>query len=551
MEKKAQKLMLAQKQTEKAPNMLERLMDYFCIPRKETGYFGWFLCIGIAGIILYIASIIWLSFARGIGPFPFIILAFGVLLAFGNIVTAFSVKYKVNFHFILFILAFILGFGETHYVRTIDLQTNNNYESRPDLKTYLTAWLNNRNLVAVPDSMTYDMYFVMSNGGASRSGYWTAGVLGRLEDASITYNKSNRFSDHVFCLSGTSGGGVGVATFFSLLRNKELHTDTLYAKSAKAFLKQDYFTYTFARMLGPDFFNYIFHLSAAKDRAAALESSFEESSRNSEDSTYQVPFYDTLSKFTAMKDGRIYLPVLFVNTTRMQDGNPGIVTNLKPDSGIFNERVDVLNLLAGNKDISLTSGAILGARFPYLSPAGRIANNYFVDGGYFDNSGAGVIQETIRGILNIAKEDSLAHGKLYTQIKKLRFTILHIVNSPVEEDSGNIVKVPPIKNDLLSPILTIEGAYDMQTTVNDVRLINYINDINKFGGHQAIYNRISLYKDSAEWSQDPLRARFEKGEPSYAMNWFMSDTLLRRIDNRLIQNPQLNNLINYFQKKAP
>ena len=38
-------------------------------------------------------------------------------------------------------------------------------------------------------------------------------------------------------------------------------------------------------------------------------------------------------------------------------------------------------------------------------------------------------------------------------------------------------------------------------------------------------------------------------EPSYAMNWFMSDTLLRRIDNRLIQNPQLNNLINYFEQK--
>ena len=122
MEKNAQKLLLAQKQEVKAPNMLERLMDYFCIPRKEIGYFKWFLFIGICGIVLYVASIIWLSFARHIGPFPFIILAFGVLLAFGNIVAAFSVKYKVNFHFILFILAFILGFGETHYVRTIDLQ---------------------------------------------------------------------------------------------------------------------------------------------------------------------------------------------------------------------------------------------------------------------------------------------------------------------------------------------------------------------------------------------------------------------------------------------
>jgi Patatin-like phospholipase len=549
MERKAQKLVPAH--LDKEPNRLERLMDYFCIPRKEIGYFKWFLFLGLCGVILYIASIIWLSFARNIGPFPFIILAFGVLLAFGNIVTAFSVKYKVNFHFILFILAFILGFGETHYVRTIDLPTTgNNYQSRSDLRTYLTAWLHDRKISALPDSAKYDVYFVMSNGGASRSGYWTSGVLGRMEDASLMHDKTNRFSDHVFCVSGTSGGGVGVAAFFSLLRDKELHTDPLYAKSAKAFLKQDYFTYTFARMLGPDFFNYIFHISTVGDRAAALEMSFEESSRNKTDTAYQVPFYDPLSKFPAMKDGKIYLPILFVNTTRMQDGNPGIVTNLKPDSGIYNERVDVLNLLSDDKDISLTSGAILGARFPYLSPAGRIADNYFVDGGYFDNSGAGVIQETIRGILNIEKEDSIAHGGLYPQINKLRFMVLHIVNSPVEEDSSNIVKVPPIKNDLLSPILTIEGAYDMQTTVNDVRLINYISDINEFGGHPAIYNRISLYKDSTEWSDDPLRTRFDK-EPSYAMNWFISDTLLRRIDNRLIQNPQLNNLIDSFEKRSP
>ena len=67
---------------------------------------------------------------------------------------------------------------------------------------------------------------------------------------------------------------------------------------------------------------------------------------------------------------------------------------------------------------------------------------------------------------------------------------------------------------------------------------------------QAKYNRISLYEDSTEWSHDPLRSRFDE-EPSYAMNWFMSDTLLRRIDNRLVQNPQLNNLIDSFEKRNP
>ncbi len=545
---KAQQIALTQKQLRKEPMLFERFMNYLYIPKAESGYFKWFVFISAAGIILYIASIIWLSFARSIGPFPFIILAFGVLLAFGNFVAAFSVKYKVNFHFLLFLLAFILGFGETHYVRTINLHANNTYEVRPDLKSYLRTWLADRNIAALPDSAKYDVYFVMSNGGASRSGYWTAGVLGRLEDVSLAYDTSNRFSNHIFCLSGTSGGGVGVATFFSLLRNKQLHTDAKYEASAKNFLKQDYFTYTVARMLGPDFFNYIFHVSAAKDRAAALEISFEESSHNKNDSSYEVPFYDTLSKFPAIKNGKIYLPILFVNTTRMQDGNPGIVTNLKPDSGVYNERIDVLHLLNSNNDISLTTGAILGARFPYLSPAGRIGDSYFVDGGYFDNSGAGVIQETIRGILNIEKEDSLTNGDAYTQIKKLRFIVLHIVNSPVNADSSNIVPVAPIKNDLLSPIVTIEGAYDMQTTVNDIRLINYISDINKYGGHPAIYKRISLYEDTTEWNHDALHTRYNK-EPPYAMNWFMSDTLLRRIDKRLIQCPQLNDLINYILKK--
>ena len=98
---------------------MEKTMDYFCVPRKEKGYYKWFLIISIAGIALYFINIISLPFARHIGPFSTVILAFAVLLAFGNVVTAFSVRSKVNFHFILFLLAFLIGgLHETHYVRT-------------------------------------------------------------------------------------------------------------------------------------------------------------------------------------------------------------------------------------------------------------------------------------------------------------------------------------------------------------------------------------------------------------------------------------------------
>ena len=537
------------------PTWMEKTMDYFCVPRKEKGYYNWFLIISIAGIALYFINIISLPFARHIGPFSTVILAFAVLLAFGNVVTAFSVRSKTNFHFILFVLAFLIGgLHETHYVRTKDLgNQDNNYGRRPLLKEYLNKWLSQRNVLADSSGNGYEIYFVMANGGASRSGYWTASVLGKIEDASLfrdsgSINPPGKFSDHVFCLSGTSGGGVGVATFFSLLRDKQ-NQKSIYTQSAQAFLKQDYFTHTFARMLGPDFFNYIIPFSARIDRAAALEKSFEESALEKRDSILQVPFNDDFSNFPAIKDDNVNLPILCINTTRMQDGNPGVVTNLTLDSATFNNRVDVIKLLDKKVDITLTSASILGARFPYLSPAGRIGRNYFVDGGYFDNSGAGVVQEMIRAIINIGKKDSIDNGQgstLYQQVRKLHFKVLHITNSPVILDSNNITAEAPIKNDLLSPVLTILGAYDMQTTVNDVRLINFINDINSFTNNKADYTQVPLYEDANEWKQDPLNER-SKIEPSYAMNWFMSDTTLRRINKRLLYNPQLKNLISLMK----
>lgn len=552
MEKKSDEVKIkTENQDPVSRSKLEKVMDYFCIPRIESGYFKWFIVIGIISIILYLACIYNLGFARKIGPFPFIILAFGVLLLFGNIVTAFSVKYGISFHIIILLLAFFLGMKETHKVRTIDLgSADNNYAKRPHLREYLQQWLDQK--VPLTDSANgnFDVYFIMSNGGASRSGYWTASILGRLEDFSIikvkdsSQDKKNaeRFSNHIFCLSGTSGGGVGVATFFSLLRNNQIDPSKSYEASSKDFLRQDYFTYTFARMLGPDFFKYIFHTSSTSDRGRALEESFEKSSKTMAPLYYNVPFFDSLSKFTALRDGKFSMPILFVNTTRMQDGNPGVVTNLYIDSTYFNGRVNVLSLLNKDEDISLASGALLGARFPYLSPAGRIGDNYFVDGGYFDNSGAGVVQEIIRGIINIAKDDSLRNGTLYKQVKRLHFKVLHIVNSPIDADSSNIKPVAPIQNDLFSPLLTIAGAYDMQTTVNDERLKHFISDINTYSGNKADYHLISLYEDREEWTKDPLHLRYDK-EPSYAMNWFMSDTTVNRINKRLVNQPGLNKLI--------
>ncbi len=531
--------LLTERQDPAKRSLAEKVMDYFCIPRIESGYFSCFLVLVLIGIIIDWLAILFLPFARAITPLPMVILGFSVLLTLADTITAFSVRYRVNFHFILFLFAMYIGLKENHLVKTqAAMGGNNRYAQRPGLQTYLTAWLNERAPAADSAKGPYDVYFVLSNGGASRSGYWTATVLGRLEDSSLARRNGDRFSNHLFCLSGTSGGGVGVATFFSMLRGKRPDAGKSYCSTAADYLSQDYFTYTLARMLGPDYFHYLLPTGLIGDRGRALESSLEESSMQMDTSFYPVPLADELSGFSALDSGgRVNLPILFVNTTRMQDGNPGVISNLKPDRKIFNGRVDVVSLLDTGTDISLASGAILGGRFPYLSPGGRIGNTYFVDGGYFDNSGAGVVQETMQGILDIVKRDSLQGGRLWKQFHRLHFHVLHIINSPVDGRDTLFSKVAPIRNDLLSPLYAIIGAYDMQTTVNDDRLIHFISDIDSFSGVHADHRQISLYKLPHELQPG------EPAEPSYPMNWFMSDTTRQRIWHRLGSEPTLDSLI--------
>jgi hypothetical protein len=541
------------------------IMDFLRIPRIETGYFGWFNIMAVAGLIVYLLTINSIEVSWQIGPFPLVLLAFAVLLGFGNMLTALSVKTNINLHFIIFILAFLLGSKETHYVRTKRFDNpaqQGIYNQRQDILTYFKNWVSDRGPAIDSAQQSYPMYFVLANGGASRSGYWTASVLGSLEDA--TAHTSDPFSRHLFCLSGTSGGGVGVATFFSLLyeRKKLPQTaDVSYLRSARSFLKQDFLTHTLAHMLGPDYFKYIFHISndELSDRTGALEETFEEGARRVKD-TLRAAMDEPFSNMLALKNQPYSLPVLCINTTRMQDGNPAVVTNIRLNKDIFNNREDVMDLLNDTLDMRLSSVSILGARFPYISPAGRIdeyipANirtrqedsvlvHYFVDGGYFDNSGAGVVQEMMRAILNYA--DTSTDTVLKERVRKLHLVALHITNSPV--GVAPLTGVTPLKNDLSSPLLTIMGAYDMQTTVNDSRLISFLKDADRNAICKgAEYYPIHLYRDAAEKREEKKKGNTLSENP-YAMNWFISDTTLKRMDERLIQQPKLKALINRIKQ---
>jgi hypothetical protein len=500
---------------------------YIIANDDDDRYFLAFNIISSLAVIVYLAAIISVKISVTIGSFPFVLLAFGVLLGFGNFVTLVSVFARFNFHLVIFLLALLIGnFVDPHGAAVVKKENKLAYfKERQNLREYFLNWLTDSTRKTDLDktdaasSKKYPVYFVLANGGASRSGYWTASILANFEDRT-----KEKFSQHLFCLSGASGGSVGTATFFSLLRaKKELkkQTDTTLTTATTKFLESDFLTYTIAHLLGPDIFRNLFPINFVPDRASALACAMEEAS--GESSFMYNRFADRFSSFIPQKKHTGYhLPVICINTTRMQDSRPGVISNINinEDAAIFNNRVDVIGLLNEDEDLKLSTAVVLGASFPYISPAGRInslntdsGSHYFVDGGYFDNSGAGVVNEMM-----IAMNNMLNNDNDFIPFKnKIEFHVIHISNT--EPKKLNFVQINPIANDLLAPLRTLMGSYGTQTTINDQRLKNFLNDLYRNDSH---YTNIDLYRNNPKIK--------------YSMNWVISRSQLDSMTSNLKKN---------------
>lgn len=497
------------------------------LPATEIPFFKGFNIALLIPAGLYIAAIFSIPTSRAIGSFNIVMLNFSILVGFLLAVTMVTLWRKINLHFLLFALAIIVGFFVSPYKLRKNEVTATVYNQRNTLANYTQQWIETRkDAIAATD--TFPMYFVLSDGGSSRSGYWVAGALGKLETET-----QHKFSNHLFCISGASGGSVGNAVYYSLL-DESFQNDAVrkgnFSHAARHYLSSDFLSTTLSHMLGPDYFRHIMPLSIASDRGGALEKSMEQPDHNDTiGRLFAQPYSEYLKHFTPEK-----LPIFFINTTRVADGSPGVISNIELERW-FTPRIDVLNLLdtAGeNKtpfgDINLSTAAVLSSRFPYLSPAANIDNTYFVDGGYFDNSGAGIVMETIAGIKSLLA-DTVRFPKAITD--KLQFKIIHLSNS----EGAPLVpsRMHPMVNDLFTPLLTLAGSYGQQTNVNNDRLrlfvANYANS-----NCTNCWTRVNLY------DQDTA---IDKDFSPFSMNWVISDTTLRRMDLRLQYNRNLNGLV--------
>lgn len=389
---------------------------------------------------------------------------------------------------------------------------------RMQLDTYLEQWVKHpsryRFLKDTASVDPFPVYLVIADGGASKSGFWVASVLAKIE----TETPHDPFSNHLLSLAGASGGSVGNAAFYSLLKKNNpanpfsLETETTY------FFRTDFLTFSLARFLGIDLFKNFFPFPFFSNRATALATAMEE-----------LPETRAIREAFAQKVEEVFdssgrLPLLFINTTHLQAGHPCLVSSVKYDPA-FSARWDVLDILNkedSNSTIKLSTAVVLGARFPYISPAGGIGKHFFVDGGYYDNSGAGVTLELLE---HLQRKLANPNDALYFCRKRLRFKVIYLSNGKSSEytnvpDLKDKGKLNPLANDLAAPILTVLGTYSNQTGLSNLRLEKYMQRLeNKWGKNG--YTNINL----------PLTGAGEEDE--FPMNWVISDYYLHLIEKNV------------------
>ncbi len=472
----------------------------------------------------YIAILLSPSLADRVGAIAITLFAFGLWVGFICILNYGAIKLNVHFWLPLLLLAILYGLIYNPYqVRLEETSTQNLYNNRPGIDSFFSRWVNNplrHDLISDSDSMhRFKTYLVLADGGASKSGYWVAGVLSKLEDSS---SANDKFSTHLFSLAGASGGSVGNAAFYCLQRasmmdHKQVNS---YESESRKFFCGDFLSSSFARFLGPDLFRHFFPFIFMDDRAAVLEQSMETISNSKLIGGYfSRPIKEVLDT-----SGR--LPALFINTTNLQSGAPGVVSSVCLDSQIT-ERLDILHLLDTTKklqdknnqfknQIRLSTGVILGARFPYISPAGEIAGKYFVDGGYFDNSGAGITLEVLQ---YIERKMNSSNDSFYTAYKdKLAFKIIYISNG---SDKSSEHDLNPLVNDAAAPLLTVLGTYGMQTNLSNQKLAAFMHNT-KLDTVRSPFDKINLPID-------------RRDSTTYPMNWVISDYNLKRMEKNIKQ----------------
>lgn len=422
----------------------------------------------------FVLSPVWL--ARTLSSFGVLCLFFAAASVLLRAVSLLEIQVRMPLMFLALVCAAIFGiFGlnDNHAVRAVrSPETSQSSRSPPGtIADGFAQWLKERRDRPLYD--VYPVYVVATEGGGIYAAYRTATLLASLQD------RCPRFSHHVFAISSVSGGSVGAAIFNGLTRKIRQSDDRFKAGSgcrkpgdnvggqffadvSEDILRDDYLSPVLGAFLFPDFLQrFLFFPVPQFDRSIALEKSLEESWQSG------VKYYQTRFKEQWVDEGnplsasfstswspRLEAPALLINTTEVASGRGRVISPFSIDTDEFRSFPWFASGDASRPsvDISLSTAAVLSARFPWLTPPGSFSidvagskkssrqNIQLVDGGYFDNSGVTMALAAMREI-----EGAIAN---LDPAQKIQINLIVLTSADFGDPSGT-------HSDYLAPVQTL------------------------------------------------------------------------------------------------
>lgn len=364
----------------------------------------------VAAVLFFIYPV---RLPQMVGAAAIMFLAIAGWLAFGTFAFCYYTRFsKLPPAILLFgvWLAFASQFNDNHAIARLKPEVTPEVKS-PTFNNYLVDWLEARDefLPRTPDDPEFPILIVAAEGGGARAAYWTGTVLADLDGAGTASGLPAR--DHIFLISGVSGGALGAATYgASIAAEKE--DDQQVIQSVQTFLTQDFLSPVTAGALYHDLFTDFVPLPlTAFDRSNWLEGAWRKGWRRA---TGLSNFADDYRDLWSSDKGQTPLgqlgsvPLLTFNTTSVRTGSTWHVAPVRYADEPGCESRDFVDLIdADGRGMSLATAAHLSARFTGISPAGRIdlkgyydcpAKGFdrFVDGAYFENSGADIAVASMR-----------------------------------------------------------------------------------------------------------------------------------------------------------
>jgi hypothetical protein len=310
--------------------------------------------------------------------------------------------------------------NDNHRVRAVADQSP---PAQSTVREQLRAWLKRRSDFGEYSGKKYPVYIVAAEGGGIYAAYHAATFLGGVQD------DCPRFGQHIFAISGVSGGSVGASVFASLLSQaqasdaasvlgnrpcrKPNEPSVVFQEATTELLSKDYLTPLLGSFLFGDFFQQMLPFAVGPfDRARSLELGLEQSW----DSVMRSKQFKSLrgakdvltrplsAPLTALwKPASSPAPALVLNTTEVDTGRRRIVSPFTFEGidisflPIWNDTELATRFPKRIPNVAVSTAAFLSSRFPWVTPAGFFDDATkdskepikvrVVDGGYFENSG--------------------------------------------------------------------------------------------------------------------------------------------------------------------